>query len=232
MEKSIIIVNDAGKYLYGEKTYRKDGLLFRNGIDIEKFQFNKTIRNKMRLKYNLQNNKVYSCIGHFEPVKNHKFLINVFQKLYNSDPSSILILLGDGELRNEIESMCQRKNIKDKVLFMGNVNNVNEWLQAIDFLLMPSLYEGIPVTLIEAQASGLRSFASENITKEVNVTGTVEYIPLDEQKWVDTVRKIQYYNRNVETSTRLKSNGYDVRANVKGLEKIYLDKLGRGAYEK
>lgn len=222
---------DAGNYLYGDKVFNKYGMLFRNGIDINKYVFKKVVRDEMRDKYNLQNNKVYSCIGHFEPVKNHKFLINMFQKLYTADSSSVLILLGDGRLRSEIEILCQEKNIKDKVLFMGNVNNVDEWLQAIDFLLMPSLYEGIPVTLVEAQAAGLKCFVSENVTKEVNITGAVEYLPLDEEKWVDTLTKVQHYNRDEEVSICLKNKGYDIVANVKNLEEIYLKQLDRGVYE-
>ena len=141
------------------------------------------------------------------------------------DKKAILVLLGEGKLRQEIEHLCKDKHLEPYVVFMGNVNNVNEWLQAMDFLLMPSLYEGIPLTLIEAQASGIKCFVSDRVAKEANVTGEITYIPLNVDKWVELMQGCIDYNRTEKNEKCLIDNGYDIRTNVKKVEEKYMEKL-------
>lgn len=216
---------DAGNFLYGKKVYAEKGILIRNGINIEKYQFNEQIRDEMRKKYGVSDKIVYGCIGHFEPVKNHSFLICVFEKLCKINENARLLLLGDGKLRSEFENACKKKHLEHNVFFTGNVNNVHEWLQMMDFLLMPSLYEGIPVTLIEAQASGIKCFVSDKVPREVNVTGRITYIPLNIDKWIELLNENIDYDRKVEVVKYLVDNGYDVRKSVAELEEKYMEML-------
>ena len=214
---------NAGIYLYGKTSYKKRGMLLRNGIDIEKYRFNEHIRNTMRKSNMISNNRVYGCIGHFSEVKNHAFLIEVFDKLSYLEPDAILVLLGDGELRTSIEQLCRKKNLNRKVVFKGNVQNVHEWLQAMDCLLMPSLYEGIPVTLVEAQASGLKCFVSDKISKEINLTGDIKYIPLHIDDWVDIIHENNDYDRQNNTIAKMSDSGYNVVSTVKEMEMKYIE---------
>lgn len=214
---------EAGCYLYGRTFFEKNGVVIKNGIDTDKYRFNENKRNIIREKFGLTNRHVYSCIGHFEAVKNHRFLIDIFYNIYKHDKLAYLVLLGDGKLRKEIEAICAERKINESVLFMGNVNNVDEWLQAIDFLLMPSLYEGIPVTLIEAQAVGVKCFASDRISEEVDYTNTIKFLPLeDEQAWVDIVNEDSEYKRGNNRRVTIDS-GYDVKHNVSTIQQLYLE---------
>ena len=215
--------NEAGCYLYGKKFFLKKGIVVKNGIDTDKFQFDEKKRKILREKYGLSDRHVYSSIGHFELVKNHKFIIDVFENINKKDNRAILILLGDGKLRRKIELMCRERGISENVRFMGNVKNVDEWLQAIDFLLMPSLYEGIPVTLIEAQAVGVKCFVSDRISEEVNYTNTIQFLSLENrQAWANIVNENVTYVRTDNRILTIKS-GYDVKYNVGIIQQIYLD---------
>lgn len=216
---------DAGEYLYGKAEYSRRGFLLKNGIDLNKYKFDKDLRAKFRKKYNIEDKKVLGCVGHFEKVKNHSFLIDVFNQIHKLDSDTVLILLGDGSLKKEIEKKCIELGINNDVVFIGNVNNVNEWMQAMDFLLMPSLYEGIPLTLIEAQAAGLKCFVSNKVSEESNVTGWLDYLPLNEECWVSKVNQYTCYDRSTNWSDKIIKNGYDVETNVSSLQKKYCELL-------
>lgn len=215
--------NEAGNYLYGREFFKRKGILIKNGIDANKYQFDKQKRIILRKKFGLTKRHVYSCIGHFETVKNHKFLIDIFCNIYKQDNLAYLVLLGDGRLRKEIERICIERKIIENVLFMGNVDNVDEWLQAIDFLIMPSLYEGIPVTLVEAQAAGVKCFVSDRISEEVNYTNTIKYLPLENKRvWENIVHEDAKYERRNNKELTINS-GYDVAENVRKIQQIYLE---------
>lgn len=216
---------DAGKFLYGENEYKKRGYLLKNGIDIKKYKFNVSVRNRMQSMYNLKDKIVFGCVGHFEKVKNHQFLIDVFQQVHKNNSDTILVLLGDGKLKEEIQNKCTRIGLENSVIFTGNVNNVNEWMQSMDYLLMPSLYEGIPVTLIEAQASGLKCYVSDHVSTEPNITGLLRYLPLNQKIWTDELSQCTSYNRSTDYTDIMKENGYDVENNVIGLEYKYYELL-------
>lgn len=218
---------DAGEFLYGKKLFEREGIIINNGIDTDKFVFNNSTRQLIRGKYGLVNNHVYACIGHFDRVKNHIFLMDVFREIVKRDDKAIMVLLGDGELRSSIKKMCDHYGISEKVLFMGNVNNVSDWLQAIDFLLMPSLFEGIPVTLIEAQTADVKCFVSTNVSREVNYTNKIKYLSLnDKEGWINICYENAEYERVNCKSYTVKS-GYDVKESVNNVKKIYMEMEGK-----
>lgn len=212
----------AGNFLYGRKLFERKGVIVRNGIDIKKYAFNQSVRQILRNKYQLLDDvRVFGCIGHFDTVKNHKFIINVFDDVCKCGENFRLFLLGDGKLRPDIEAMVQTKHLSEKVIFTGNVTNVHEWLQAMDYLLMPSLYEGVPLTLIEAQASGLKCLVSSNVSQESAITDCVEFIPLNNvQKWIDRMCDISNYKRQSKTEEICQS-GYSVADRMRDVYDVY-----------
>ena len=218
---------DAGIFLYGKLNYKERGMLLKNGIHIAKYIFNQNIRNTMRKNNNISDKRVYGCIGHFDEVKNHVFLIDVFEKISQIDKNAVLILLGDGILKPAIQRICAEKQLSAKVFFFGNVQNVHEWLQAMDFLLMPSLYEGFPLVLVEAQVSGLKCFVSDTISREVNITGKVRFLPLFINEWTFIINEEVEYDRSDINIEQLLSSEYNVFTSVRKMEEIYLELLHR-----
>lgn len=217
----------AGEALYGKSFFEKKGLLLKNGIDLQKYVFNNSMRRALRTQYGLDNKRVYACIGHFQPVKNHVFLIHIFNEICKVDKTAILVLLGDGTLKEKIEILVKEKNLSDKVIFMGNVNNVSEWLQAIDFLLMPSLYEGVPLTLIEAQAAGLKCFVSDTVSKETDITDTLKFLSLKiPEQWVEITKENSNYIRENDI-TQLVDAGYNAKTNIQIMQSVYYESLER-----
>ncbi len=212
----------AGIALYGKNVFKKSGIIIKNGIYIQKYLYDFKIRKMIRKKYCLDDCVVLACIGHFDRVKNHEYAINLLKRLSDGKSKYKLVLLGDGELRGNIELLVKKLNIGGNVLFMGNVDNVNEWLQAIDFVIMPSLFEGIPVSLIEAQTAGTICFVSDRISREVNLFGRVNFCELSEdfKGWLDIANVDRDYDRQIDATNLIKA-GYDVKCNVHLLEDIY-----------
>ena len=194
-----------------------------NGIPTEKYLFNKDIRNRIRKELNLADNvHLYGHVGRFVYAKNHQYLIRVFAELLKKDPNSYLLLLGDGELKNDIVSQVEKLGIKDHVIMPGLVKNVNEYLQAMDYFIFPSNYEGLPVVLVEAQASGLRILKSDVITNEVDVTDLVDALSIQEEPivWAEKImQNIDYSRQN--TYEIIKKAGFDISNSVNYLTKFY-----------
>ena len=138
------------------------------------------------------------------------------------------MLIGDGERKEEVEYIVEKKGLKEAVMFIGSVPNVNEYLNAMDLIVMPSLYEGIPLTLIEEQANGLPCIVSDGITKEVDKTGLVQFLSLndDSQVWIDVIRKtINSKKRecaSLDAIESIQSSGYDIQNQANRLKNYYL----------
>lgn len=206
--------------VYKEKKY----IQMNNGIDVKDYTYNEKIRREIRSRYNVESKFVVGHVGRFTKQKNHKFLIDIFEQICMKCKDSQLVLIGVGELENDIKEYVKLKKLNDKVLFMGQKNNVNEYMQMFDVFLFPSLYEGLPVVGIEAQATGLKCFFSDIITKEVNITGNVTYISLKEnaKTWADMVieKGINYERKDV--SDKIKTAGFDIEASAKEWEKLII----------
>lgn len=179
---------EAGKYLYGNHEFQ----LIHNAIEIEKFSFDKKVRNIIRNLYGWENKIVIGHIGRFFPQKNHSYLIEVFDRVVKQDENFVLCLCGDGEDKENIEQIVKEKGLSKKVTFTGNISNVNEYYQAFDIFVMPSLYEGLPVTGVEAQTSGLKCIFADTITPEVNlVRENVSFLGISEDDIAGWERIIQ-----------------------------------------
>jgi len=211
----------AGIWLYGKKNVHNIQII-NNAIDTPTFIFNEAKSLKVKNELGLANKKVIGHVGRFNDQKNHFFLIKIFNELLKNDKSMVLLLVGDGSLRPKVEIEIKKMGITENIIFLGLRNDVPEILQAMDLLLFPSLYEGLPVSLIEAQASGLKIITSNTVSDETGITDLVHFYDLNqsEQDW----SKLVLNNLNYERKNRYKDivdAKYDIKENAKELQSFY-----------
>jgi len=215
----------AGVWLFGKRACKKDNFfILNNAIDTKKFIFNSTVREEIRKEFQIKDKFVIGHVGRLHAQKNHMFLIDIFKEVHDRNKNAILMLVGDGELRHSIEKKIKKLGLSDSVIFTGVRLDIPELLQAMDMFLFPSLHEGLPVTLVEAQASGLKILASDTITKEIAFTDLVNFYSLrsSPKKWA--VKALNSLNRNTRQNylTEIKNANYDIEENAKWLENFYL----------
>lgn len=166
----------AGKMMFGKKKFK----IFNNGIDVDKFRYDINNRTDIRKELNIDDKTfVLGLIGMFETVKNHKFLLNIFSEYIKNNKNSKLLLVGEGRLKKDIEELSKTLNIEKNVLFIGKRLDVWKVYSAMDVYVMPSLYEGISIALIEAQANGLKCYTSDGVDVKSDLTGNVRFLSLN-----------------------------------------------------
>lgn len=214
----------AGDWLFGEK-YKNQITVINNAIDASLFTYNAEKRINVINALNLNNKKIIGHIGRFNEQKNHFFLIKIFNEIYKKDKNCVLLLVGEGNLKDKIKAEAKSLNIDKNIRFLGLRDDIPELLQCFDIFLFPSLYEGLPVTLVEAQASGLRIVTSTTVTKEVNISGLITYVDLknSESHWAEIVLSKMNYIRK-DTFNLILTAGYDIKSNAKALQEFYLSK--------
>lgn len=214
----------AGEWMYGKSFVDKGKVtIIRNAIDLDKFKFNQAKRNELRNQFGLEGKFVLGHVGRFMKQKNHKFLIDVFDELQKCYPNSVLVLVGDGPLKEEIKNKVNSLGLTDKVLFMGNIDYVADLYSALDVFLLPSLYEGLPVVGIEAQANGVAFLCSDYVTKEIEMSNTINFITIDSgvKVWVDSILKIGITHSKNNRNDNLILD-YDIILQTKLLELEYI----------
>lgn len=212
----------AGVCLYGKN---KNVKVIHNAIQTEKFLYSETIREAIRKKMNIESKEVWLHVGMFGKVKNHDFLIELFAFYLKKNPETVLILCGDGDEKVNIEKKVKNYNISDKVYFMGKINNVCDFYNVADIMLCTSLYEGLPLVCIEAQASGCAIVASNGVPEEAlwNIN-TVRCEDWDLDTWERSIKttlesKVDRKKLNVNC----KNAGYDIKTEARKLEQKYLE---------
>lgn len=219
--------NAAAEWIYTSRLISSNNVkIIYNGIDLNKFKFNKDIRDNYRKKLGIENKFVIGHIGRFEEQKNHKFLIDIFNEVYQSDPSARLLLIGKGNLEQEIRNKVLKYGLNDSVIFLGVIDDVNKIMQAMDVFVLPSNYEGLPVVGVEAQASGLKMISSDNITEEVAITPNIEFVSLDKsaKEWAEIILDVKENYVRYNTSKLIQQSGYDIRSVANKMERFYLSK--------
>ena len=219
----------AGAFYYGEKEVNVGNVrVINNAIEIERFIFKEEIRDRMRKQYGLDDNFVIGHAGRFMTQKNHKFLIKVFSEVVKKESSAKLVLLGDGELMDGIKKQVNELGLTEKVLFMGNVPNVNEWYQAFDVFVLPSIWEGLPVVAIEAQTADLPCVFSSDVTSEVGLLQTTQFLSrqASTEEWGRQILKAKEYNTRKNRAQEIKEAGYDIEEEARSLVALY-EKLAR-----
>ena len=209
----------AAKFVFGNS---KNVYILHNALNYNDFEFSEEIRNKIRKELKIGNKTLYGHVGRFNVQKNHMFLLEIFQEIVKKDKDSVLVLIGEGELENDILTKIKELKLEKKVLVLGAKKNVNEYLMAFDKIIFPSFFEGMPNVIIEAQASGLPCFISNTITKEANITGLLTYIDLNKTsfEWADIIIKSKAKRK--DTRKYFIKNNYMIEQIVeKFVEKCY-----------
>lgn len=195
-------------------------IILKNGIDLTKFYYDPILRKETRKNLGLSDSFVLGHIGRFNFQKNHSFLINVFEKVHEIDSSAKLLLIGDGEDKNNIIKIVENKNLSSSVVFLGNREDIPALLNAMDVFVFPSMFEGLGIVLIEAQATGLRIVASNHIQEEADMgAGLLSKFSLDApiDLWVRNILEKKYCERK-DCREYVKKSGYDVRNVSRWLE--------------
>ena len=219
----------AGQWLFGKKVVKSDRyFMLKNAVDVDRFSYRANAREEIRRKLGIGDNDfVIGHIGRMHPQKNHRFLIDCFREIAEQRSDTKLMLLGDGELRREIEEQIRQMDLEDRVLLLGIQSDPEMYLSAMDCLMLPSVHEGLPVVVVEAQASGLRCFVSDTVTREVCLSELVQYLPITQgtEPWVNA--GVSCTQQRLDVTKQIEENGFCVNSSAKWLLDFYLKIVNR-----
>lgn len=212
---------DAGDWMFGGASYQ----IINNAIDVAAYTYDPTKRQEMRRQLDLTDELVVGHVGRFNPQKNHPFLLDIFTSLLKKEPDAVLLLVGGGEGMPKIQAKAQELGIAERVRFLGVRSDVADLMQAMDVFVFPSLYEGLPVTMVEAQASGLPCIISDKVPPGCILTeGLVNIMPLSAspEAWAEkilTMRAVPRTDRHEEIA----AHGFDITTEAVKLQEFYLN---------
>lgn len=213
----------SGEWLYGKRAIKKENYkMIPNAIDVGKYTFSNKNRSEIRKEFNIPNGDiVLGHVGRFHEAKNHLFLLDVFYMYNKRHSNAKLLLVGDGELRKVIENRINELGLCRSVIMTGAKNDVNRLLSAMDYFLFPSIWEGLPVAVVEAQAAGLPCFVSSTVTKDVAVSSLVKYLTIKDgvECWVDEIENTPLTKTDV--SSQISEAGFDMKETSKELSNFY-----------
>lgn len=215
----------AGRYLFGDKIYNEGKVyLLNNAIDLDKFVYKEKIRKEKRENLKIEEDTlVIGHIGRFVAQKNHTFLIDIFNEVHKQKPKSVLMMVGQGPLQEKIKQKVNELGLTNSVQFLGQRNDVSELYQVFDMFLLPSLYEGLGMVLIEAQTSGLHCICSTEVPNIAKATENVKFISLDEDIsiWSSTILNDYKIRDREDYKIQISKNGFDIKKEAIKLEKKY-----------
>lgn len=209
----------AGEWMYGTQKFR----IAKNGIDIKKFLPNHKKRAEVRNRLGITNQVLLGHVGRFDKVKNHAFLIDIIRCLSRTEKDYRLLLIGIGGLEKDIREKVKAYGLQKKVIFAGQQKDIGLWLQAVDVFVFPSIYEGLPLSLIEAQASGTVCLVSDAVSSEASVTSLLEFLPLNAgaRSWAERVEELAMECKKSDKSAEITRAGYDIRTVADRFAKLY-----------
>ncbi|MCX8074605.1 MAG: glycosyltransferase [Clostridia bacterium] len=214
----------AAKWLYSENIIRQNKVkILNNPVDFSKFKYDETLRENIRHELGLENKFVIGNIGRFNKEKNHIFLINVFEEILKINDNSILFLVGQGELKANIEKLVSEKKISDKVIFYGVTEDIYICYLVMDVFVLTSHFEGNPITAMEAQSYGLKCFLSSSITRQADITNSIEMISLNKspEYWAyEILKHSDNYNRSY-IYNKIKIDDYNINNVTNKMQEIY-----------
>ncbi len=219
---------DAAIYLFGKKAVEGGKVtILPNAVDYEQFKFSRERRQEIRMEESIEDSTiVVGHVGRYFEQKNHRFLIQIFDEFHKKQPNSELVLLGDGELMELIKQRVNEMKLDNAVRFLGNRNNVADWYQAMDVFVLPSLYEGLPVVGVEAQATGLPCLFSKGITPEIQISPNASFMDLEAGagEWANKINEMVSQN-NARDNVILDHDRYDIKKNAGTLDLFYKEKV-------
>ena len=216
---------EAGEFLYGKKEFTKNGIILNNGIDTNAYRYSEAARAGKRNELGIDKDAVVlGHIGQLYSVKNQSFIIDIFEEYHKTNPNSVLLLIGEGTDREMLENKVFKKHLEKNILLLGGRKDIPELLSAMDCFVFPSLHEGFPLTLIEAQASQLPCLISDTVTKTTKLNSNVRYCSLNQtaEEWSEEVRNLVALSRSDTDITKVVKL-YDIKNIAKELEQIYLN---------
>lgn len=218
---------EAGRYLFGNEMFESGKVtVLKNGIDCERFSFDEETRTEMRKKLSVSEEETVLChVGRFDKNKNQGFVLEILSELKKNGKRVKALFLGDGEDFEKTKELSKKLGLENDVVFTGVVPNVEDFFQAADVFVFPSLFEGLPLTLVEAQANGLPVFSSDAVSKECDVSKTVRFLPLEKGAsfWTEKIEKARPFERK-ENIEKIRAAGYDSAQSAKFLQNFYLEK--------
>ncbi len=200
--------------------------VIKNGVDPKRFHYDNNEANEMKKELVLEGKFVIGNVARFKTEKNHTFMVDIMSELVKVRDDVVLMLVGDGELRQETEDKVHSLGLDDYVKFMGIRSDVPQLMEAMDLFLLPSLYEGLPVVGIEAQAAGLPVVTSTGVTEETDITGNVTFLDLNvgAKAWAEKINEVYESFQRKDMLTYIRENGYDITETAKWLQEFYLAK--------
>lgn len=213
---------DAGRWLFGaEKVFH----VLKNAIDSKRYIFDNLVRDKVKRQLGIGDKFVVGHVGNFTAHKNYPFILKVFKSILATEQDAVLVLVGKYENDLGVREQAGRLGIDKSVIFTGIRPDVPELLQAMDVFLFPSIYEGLPVAVIEAQATGLPSLISDAVDSEVKITPNLEFMSLEESPdaWAEKVLEMGQDADRYDRSGLVSDAGYDVNRNAEWLTNFYLE---------
>lgn len=214
------------EFYYGKNVIDNGNYVFlKNAIELPRFVYNTQVREELRQKHNISDKLVIGHVGRFTYQKNHDKLIDIFKYMHDARPDSVLLMIGEGELMDEVNIKIDALGLRDSVIMPGAIDNVNEYYQAMDVFVMPSRYEGLPVVGVEAQAAGLPCIFADTVTVETKVCSGASFYPYDNDAnmWANYIFETVDKHERKDTSEELTLAGYNIEVEAKRLEKMYLD---------
>lgn len=212
--------DDAGRFLFGSRPFT----VINNGIPLEQFAYDSESRKLLRSELGIkETDPVVGCVGRLVKQKNFPFAVRVFAKFHEAFPDAKMLILGDGDDREELEGIISSEHLSNVVILAGVREDINKLYSVMDVFFMPSLYEGLPVSAVEAQAAGLPCVYSDNVPRETDITGTGTFLSLDADidKWTKTLENVFNRGRLTDNPVLLEQRGYSAKANAELLMQHY-----------
>lgn len=215
----------ASKWLYQYTGVINKSVVINNGINLNQFAYNASYRDEIRRLLGIrQDTKVIGHVGRFDEVKNHIFLIEIFNKFLKINSDSKLVCIGVGGTMESIKIRIKNMELDEKVLFLGLQSEIYKFLSAFDYFVFPSLYEGLPVALVEAQASGVRTICSNKVSEESKLSDCLSFFPIEKtaENWAEYINELKDFDRT-SSILQIEKNGYSINNTVQYLShEIYV----------
>lgn len=215
----------AGKWLYGKRQFT----VLKNATNTDKYRFDDCERNRIREQYKLDGKIAVGHVAHFTYHKNHPFLIDVFTEVVKQNSNYVLFLIGDGQYRGTIEQQVKQNGIEDNVIFVGTTLEIPAYLSAMDMMVLPSLWEGLPNVVIEWQTSGLPTLVADTVTKDCKLTESVKFLPLEKYVWVENILNLHVNGNRAEQSNNnikeIAAAGFSIKEQAAVLKQYYSEHL-------
>ena len=208
----------AGKYVFKDKPFD----IINNALNLDKFKFDESIKKNLKNSLNLENRTIIGHVGRFSFEKNHKFLLQTFKEVLAKNLKFHLVLVGDGEQFEEMQKYAKSLQIYENITFVGASNEAYKYYSLFDIFVLPSLYEGFGMVLVEAQANGLKCLTSNGVSKEVQILSNLEFLEFDSEIWSEKILNSNL-KREENSLEMVKNRGFDISVEAKKLEKLYLE---------